>query len=71
MEEVRTELVKTKLKLLEKVNEKLEDKNITTEDLKILSATLSNVITFSDYAEQIYNKGFGFGGCTTPSETNK
>lgn len=71
MEEVRTELTKSKLKLLEKVNEKLEQKDITTEDLKNISATLANVITFADYADKLYQTGFGFGGCTTPSETNK
>ena len=74
LKEIRTELAKSKLKLIDTVNKKLEDKKITTEDLKNISATLANVISVSDYMDRLYTGGFNgglFGGCTTPSETNK
>lgn len=62
LKEIKEKLKKSKLKLLEKVNEKLDSDTLTTEDLKNISATLSNVISYSDYAETLY--GFGaFNGC--------
>lgn len=68
LKEVKTELIKSKLKLIDTVNKKLDEKKITTEDLKNISATLANVISISDYADKLYS-GALFGGCTTPSET--
>lgn len=72
MKELKEELVKSKLALIDKVNEKLADKDITAEDLKDLSTALSSLIGVSDYLDKLYTGGFngGFnGGCTTPSET--
>lgn len=70
MRELKEELVKSKLALIDKVNEKLADKDITAEELKDLSTALSTLIGISDYMDKLYTGGFGFnGGCTTPSET--
>lgn len=70
MTELKEKVAESKLKLLEKVNAKLEDKDLTAEEMVSLSMALQNLLGFSDYAEKILTGGFN-GGCTTPSETNK
>ncbi len=68
--ELKDELTKSKLKLLSKVNEKLDSKDLTTEDMKNISVTLSNVISFADYADKICG-GFNSFGAQRVEKTNK
>lgn len=68
--EIKEELTKSKLKLLEKVNEKLDSENLTTEDMKNISATLSSIISFADYADKLCG-GFNSFGAQRVEKTDK
>lgn len=68
MEELKNKITESKLKLLDTINKKLDDKKITTNDLFNLSYAISNIKSSTDYMEKLYENILGFGGCTTPKD---
>lgn len=68
MEELNNKLTETKIKLLDTIYKKLEDEDITSEDLKNISSAISNIKSFSDYMDKLYPNIFGFGGCATSED---
>lgn len=68
--DIKEKVSNTKLKLLAKINEKLESPDLTAEEMKDISTALSTVISFSDYADKIFN-GFDPFRCATTGGNDK